>query len=229
MLLAAAAAETGGGGGSFDPLSIAWDLAFWAEDPSWTNPGDGNAVSQWDDASGNGLHLTQGTGSQQPTYRASTAAFNGQPTVEFAIDWMSTAGFTAIATGDVFCVASSETSSFVWAGNDGSHRWDLLHASSGNFALHNGGSYITVAGDTDPHAIRATYDSTDVLNVDGTDILSGNAGTHSLDGLYVGRYYFDTTNRLAGHIAFLGIIDGGLTAQERSDLLAWSQSHYGTP
>jgi len=35
---------------------------------------DGAAVTQWDDSSGNGYHITQGTGTKQPAYRSADVA-----------------------------------------------------------------------------------------------------------------------------------------------------------
>ena len=55
-IVASAHVETATG---FDPLSISWHTAFWAEDPAWSHPADGVAVSQWDDATGNARHAIQ--------------------------------------------------------------------------------------------------------------------------------------------------------------------------
>lgn len=59
---------------------------------SITGVGDGAAVASWPDSSGNGLNLTQATGSKQGLFRASSL-INGQPAVQFdgVDDFMSTA------------------------------------------------------------------------------------------------------------------------------------------
>lgn len=230
--------KTGGGGGTFDPLSISWHTAFWAEDPDWTDPGDGNAVSQWDDASGNGRHATQGTASVQPTYRASTAAFNSNPTVEFdGDDDLSTATFADI-TGECeyFIVGSrsddDNTEFFVDGVTSGKRRGVFQIVGGGGtnwWAIYAG--FTREGGstpDTAPHALRAVFDGDDTLHYDGTEIINDNAGSDDLDGLYLGRGQ-GGGGRLVGHIAFVGLKEGTLTSQERADLLSWAQSHYGTP
>lgn len=86
-------------------------------------------------------------------------------------------------------------------------------------------------GPTDIHRalVRAVFASTDSLHLDGTSIASGSAGTENLSGVRLAANAGGTADFGHLQIAFVGLKDGTLTAQERSDLLAWSQSHYGTP
>lgn len=85
---------------AFDPLSIDWHAAFWADDPGWAPPTDGGAVSQWDDASGNASHASQATVAKQPTFRASVAAFGGRSAIEFdGSDDSLAATFSSTITG----------------------------------------------------------------------------------------------------------------------------------
>ncbi len=44
---------------------------------------NGGDVSQWDDSSGNGRNLTQGTAANQPLYNATDAAWNGLASISF--------------------------------------------------------------------------------------------------------------------------------------------------
>lgn len=226
-----------GGGGAFDPLSISWHTAFWAEDPNWTAPGDGNAVSQWDDASGNGRHATQATGSKQPIYRASAAAFNSQPVVEFdgTDDWLATAAFAAAITGasEHFVVAKFDTltaNTALQHGISGSARRSIQTDGGTQWQVFQGSTGVW-GGTNDPalHAFRAVFDSTDEIVVDGTSLASGNAGAENLTGVRLGANAGGTAGFFDGRIAFVGIKSGTLTSTERSDLLAWAQSHYGTP
>lgn len=71
--------------GRFDPRTYAGLHAWY--DANWVNgfgaapPADGAAIAQWNDLSGNGRHLLQGTGANQPLFRL-TGALNQLPCVE---------------------------------------------------------------------------------------------------------------------------------------------------
>ncbi len=220
-----------------DPLSIDWHAAFWAEDPNWTDPGDGNAVSQWDDGSGNGRHATQGTGTKQPIYRASVAALNNKPAVEFdgSDDALQTSGFGTLSQpNDVVIVA-------LWRGGgtgtlglsdgivSGSRHFVFVDDVGDNFSINSGSTIEGSQADTDGHLLIATFDTTDVLELDGVTDVSGDAGAQSLTGVTLGARY-DAGGVFGDFtIAFYGVKDGLLTQQERDDLLEWSRDHYLTP
>lgn len=94
----------------FDPRTLG-NLALWldARYPNGlggTAPADGTAVSQWNDLSGNGRHVTQGTGANQPLYRSANPnllTYN-QASVE-----TNTTGLMARGTG--FAIARSTSQS----------------------------------------------------------------------------------------------------------------------
>ncbi len=68
-------------------------LELWldAADPATIALSGGNAT-QWNDKSGNGRHMTQGTGAAQPVY--DTTAMAGHPGISFdTTDNMSNASF----------------------------------------------------------------------------------------------------------------------------------------
>lgn len=67
---------------AFDPSLITWKAAYWASDPSWTNPGNGNEVTSWRDYSGNGFTLTRPAASG-PTYQSAVTELNNQPGLLF--------------------------------------------------------------------------------------------------------------------------------------------------
>lgn len=76
------------GGRLNTPLALKPALWLDAADTSTITHSSG-AVSQWNDKSGNGRHVTQGTAAAQPTTGAS--AINGRNVIDFAADWMVTA------------------------------------------------------------------------------------------------------------------------------------------
>ena len=229
---------------SFDPLNdISWHTAFWVEDPNWTDPGDGNAVSSWrNDGSGDWGDAAQATGTKQPLYRSSVAALNSQPAIDF--DGTDDNLKSAVGTGQagaMTVVAVVDLQS-----PDGNYRYIHDRATEPSDPAKN--RFIT--GLTSSNTWRMYVDSaveggspasggqllfiyfasggTSTLDVDGTQDLSGNPGTVSTNGFTLGADYgggVPTGMRLA----FFALKIGALTATEESDLLSWAQSHYGTP
>lgn len=75
---------------------IAWSPALLSDLKAWYDASDsttvtlvGSKVSQWNDKSGNGLHVTQGTNSLRPTYI--TAGLNGRNVMRAYLNHMSSA------------------------------------------------------------------------------------------------------------------------------------------
>ena len=64
------------------PADLGASLALWLDaDDASTIALNGTTVSQWDDKSGNGNHVSNGTAATQPEYLA--AGWNGKPTLSF--------------------------------------------------------------------------------------------------------------------------------------------------
>ena len=221
------------GGGSFDPLSITWHGVYWAEAPTWTNPGDGNAVSQWDDVSGNGAHFTQATAGSRPTYRSSVAALNGKPALEFdgSADTMASTHTTVAQTVTwVFVARNTGTSQGAYFDADGDFRQILSKLNATQYRMF-ANSVVDVGGaDAGAHLLIVQMSgSTSSLAEDGVTLTGTvDPGTAGVPHTRIGSS-FGSSNFMAGEMAFVGRKSGTLTTQERSDLLAWSQSHYGTP
>jgi hypothetical protein len=66
----------------YTPAELGADLALWLDaDDADTFTLNGSTVSQWDDKSGNGNHVSNGVAADQPVYEAT--GFNGLPTVNW--------------------------------------------------------------------------------------------------------------------------------------------------
>jgi hypothetical protein len=73
----------GGAATAWTPASLGADLALWLDaDDASTITLNGSTVSQWNDKSGNGFHLTQATAASQPSYL--TNQLNGKPVIRNA-------------------------------------------------------------------------------------------------------------------------------------------------
>lgn len=221
---------------TFDPIAdISWDMAWWADDPNWTDPGDGNSVSQWDAAVGT-VDLSQGVASEQPTFRSSAADFNGKAVIEFdGGDALDTGVFTTISTKtEIFMVVrwgGGSGTQFIFDGGTSGERWAFYRTVGGNFLMFAGSSGIVVAAnDSNVHAWSLVFDpSGNEIAYDGTtEKVNSNAGSHNLSQLRLGEAYDGTSKTSSGtRFAFVGIIQGGLTGDERSALYSWAQSYYG--
>ena len=199
---------------AFSPLDLSPVLWLDASDTS-TITEVGNAVSQWDDKSGNGYHLTQATAAAQP--KSGTATINSLNVIEYDGADTQTMGNTAVdlsgTTKTLFIVteiAASET----------------FYALIGHLA--NGTGYA-LAGDNSANQI-STWTST-TIHVDGV-VLSvptrndfytalGNSpalvrlvGTPDEPDLHIGYPIIQYRLGYGTKVAELIVVDGTLTAGE---------------
>lgn len=227
---------------STNPLTsfgLTYTAAFWAEDPLWTAPADGGAVSSWRDAGSENKPATQGAGAKQPVYRASVAALNGRPAIQGdgADDFLQTADWSAPLTQPWVSImvgsmgASAET---LMDGNDGTNRGLLWwNNTGGKFNFNNGTSLnTTVDGDTTPRVFSIVANgASSVYVVGSTTVSSVNAGTASLDGLtFLANNAGSAATCNSGYIAFAAIMTGAeylAKGTEVSNLAAWLRYYYG--
>lgn len=218
-------------GGAFSPLDVGWEHVYWTEGPEFQALGlaDGATVTTWPDEVST-ADLTNGNASQRPTYVASDATF-GAPVVRFDgsdddlhVDWpdisqpfeiVMVARFRALGSDWLFSAAPSMSGASI---RDSGGAWRF-----GVSATLNGGTVNTTK-----HLHRAVVNgASSSFLVDEVSILSGDVGAGSQTGLTLAR----SSSGLGPaqlDVAFFGIVSGALTAQERSDLHAWSQATYGT-
>ena len=83
------------------PAGVNTDIKLWLDasdistlyqNTAGTTPvtDEGDPVAMWEDKSGLGQHVTQGTVNRQPLYRSNVSNFNSQPAIDFdGGDWMS--------------------------------------------------------------------------------------------------------------------------------------------
>lgn len=221
---------------AFDPRrAVPWHSVFWAGDPSWTNPGDGNPVSSWRDGSGNGRDLGN-TGTVRPTFRASTAAFNGRPTIQGdGVDDLLYATFASVPQPYSIVVVGSMTGGTypaVAGGGSSTGGSDLVllyRSTSGHFKIYAGTADVgPSSGDADPHAFRALFNGASSALAVGSGITTGNPGNRAIARLNAcGTAYTNANTKSAGHVAFLGLRAGDITADPGWPALqSWIATHY---
>lgn len=206
---------------------VPWTAAFWAEDPAVTAPANGAVLpTTWNQP---GTYtVTEWARVGSPTYVSSWTG--GKPAVNFDQGHRLTTEFAATSQGSVTVAVVGETTnanSDLCDANLGGSRL-LLDRSSGDWRLYRGALINAGAGDALPHLFIARYfnDGQDSLYVDGVAKITGQSvGNSAGKDVYLGSSA-DNAEHVQSRVAFFGIVTGELTTTQRSNLLAWYQSHY---
>lgn len=225
--------------GAFNPLT-SWTTdpvhGVWASDPLWVPPADGGAVSSWRNGGSVGGDLVQATGAAQPTYRASTAAFNNQPTVQGdGTDDFLEATVTAWSA-PLWQVWIGSLSKVGGTGNEvpftGPSIGPYINSVRPNDWLAFG-SLVISGGTPDNNAHLAVVKSNGAsssLTIDGTSTATGNMGTlYSTTKLML---FIDVARTAGfysgGHCAYAAVFTTDPTAQpEWATFVAWVEDYYG--
>lgn len=229
---------------SFDPLSLPWAHAYWTEGPEFVALGlaDGATVATWPDEIGSN-DLTQGTAGFRPYYRAADAGYNNKPLVDSPLgdNNRSLRGvFTSTIPQpwDRWFVGEYGQNGAMGVDSVGGGFENICRVNSGTLGAawalcFNDGGTQSQGGSTDfnKHLFRAlarVSPTKDQWQIDGVVVIDADNGTNAHAGCSV----FENSGggiRTPGKVAFIGIAAAQLSASDADDLLAWAQSHYGTP
>ena len=229
----------------FSPLDLSPTLWLDASDET-TITESGGAVSQWDDKSGNGNNVTQGTASAQPTTGVDT--LNGLNVINFdgsdrlvaatASDWT----FLNDGSNHTLFVVSKRPSSATAMGllataNVGGARLGLiviqtntlfqhlLYGTVNTITVNNAPTVSTQnwqIGVINADPDNATASARSTISVNGGADQTANTATGAVSGtapnhpLTIGSYG-GGSNALLGDIAEIIVVDGTLTAQQIAD------------
>lgn len=134
---------SGGAPQAWTPAKLA-DLGGWY----FASAGDvtiGTGVSAWTDRAA-GRTVTQATGTRQPAYTASHAAFGGIPALTFdGGDWLDAATGYGGTARTIYLIAQHSAATQFAIDTASGVRAGVVYANNGADALDNGGS-ITIAG-----------------------------------------------------------------------------------
>lgn len=188
----------------------------------WLSPTSG---ASWTDRIG-GVAFSQGTGANQPT----VSSLAGRPALSFdgTTDFMScTLALGAVCDYLVVIQASSISGTrAIFDGLSSGARHHLRIASS-QWQIYQGSSPVGGGtADTGAHVLGVRFGATDSGRADGTQVASGNVGTHTAAGLRIGRQW-DSGNFFAGLIAEVLVFDGGLAEDRFASVELWLRRKYG--
>lgn len=212
-------------GDNFTPDALT-GLFAWYDASRITGLTDTAQVSQWNDLSPNGRHLTQGTAGNRPLYR--TNIQNGKPVVRFdgVDDYLSTAAitlnqpFTAFAVVRASLGATANETVFEGAG---SVQMSAQSSSGGRYMIMGGTPFSQVVQAPKDNAFRVITGvfngATSTIRNNGVQN-TGSLGTVGMTRIGVGRQN-GGTEPLNGDIAELIFFNRALTLGEIEQVEAY--------
>lgn len=150
---------------------------------------DGDSVTTWGDATGNGHDLTDGGFS--PNFQ--TNVINGNPVVRFdGVDDFLDVAFSALSQpNQIFGVFQLTTlpsgNNSMWDSEGADRETFVVNADDDDWQIFAGSNVRGGSLDTDPHIHAALFDGpSSTVRIDGTEVASGDTGAQSLDGFTLG-------------------------------------------
>ena len=214
----------------WSPLNLS-DLVLWLAADKITGLSDADPVVTWEDESGTGDDPTQGTADLRPTYQ--TGELNSLPVVRY--DASNDRLVVALATdlvqpitqfGVVKIGADTATNRQIDGGDTGATRC-VTFINGGNWELFAGTllSGAAISADTWYYFIALFNGASSSLRVNGSEVLSGDAGAQDHGGYSIGSA-FDGSAVWQSDFAEYGIQDGAISAGEITSLEAYIVDKY---
>lgn len=216
-----------------------WAAAYWASDPAQPFPASGQPMTNLRDGSGNGNALAPLGSLALPTYQATDASMNGRPVLSFGgsqvlykalastVNWP----WSWVAVGRATSLPSSGSQLFV--GQNASNSGQGAGIGTSGYTINPNPSLSGGSADLNTHVIAAVAsNTTSKLQVDGTTVASGTAGTTGVNQIALGAGVIAGTpsvgNGWKGSIGFLGLYLGDVTAQPWWPAFrSWAAGYYG--
>jgi len=226
------AAILGAAGASFSPDDIA-GLQLWldASDESTITESSGS-VSQWDDKSGNGNHVSQGTAADQPTTGVNT--LNGLNVISWNNDVLANTSLDLVQPLTTFVVVNGGSAgNYVFDSdedNGGTNRLSLFKdASTGKFAYFATSSGVVGNLAATSGSVVQTVEwngSSSSMWQNGSLDVAGATGAAGTDGFRVGRRH-DSSFFWVGDIAEILVYDSALSTTDREALEVYLAAKWG--
>ncbi len=194
----------------FQPCDLP-GLALWLDgaDPT-TLALSGSNVTQWNDKSGNGRHVSQGTSTLQPTY--DSTGLNNKPCITFAQDGLVYSTDFTLGALSIFAVFTNDNS-FPISGSDVDFIVTHLPTGGGsaNISLTSANGFVDT---TEPQLRYENADASATLYIN--DTIAANPMSIMVNKAYIGGVI------APGNISASGGIGVGVTAQTGSSFGSYS-------
>jgi hypothetical protein len=184
--------------------------------------------------------FSQSTAGKKPLYRSAAASMNSQPAWEFdgSDDTMVSGGtFTGgecTVPYSMVVIAQCDTTSgprrIIDSNNTGGFRNIIGQSSTTHWEMYCGADIQGGTTTTGAHAFRGyvTSGSSDVLTVDGSTVVTSQAGSDTMQGLRMGSDTDGFSYLHDGHVALVGVADGLITSHgDWSAFVTWVSATYG--
>jgi len=216
---------------AFSPTDIA-GIQLWLDSSDASTITEvAGAVSQWDDKSGNTRHAIQATGANQPITNSRT--INSVNVLDFngtTHRMASTFGATLTQPSTIFSVGVFDTNNgYFYDGLTTSNRHGYGHSTVNTRVFMFGGLEVFLATSQvlTPQIATSIFNTTSSLTYrNGVSLLSGNAGSHTLQGLSIGSR-FAPSDYLNGAIGEIIIYNSALSATDINRVGNYLASKWG--
>lgn len=197
---------------------------------------NGADVSQWDDQSGNGNNLIQGTEANQPLFNSSDANFNNQASLTF--DGVSErlvrttfVGGELSQPNTIFLVYKFADTAATYVVLDGKTTRHLFFSSTTVSTIMHGGTNQNIhAVSTTTHVLVLLFNGASSLAWrDG--ILStpaGSPGTSTFNGIVLGANQPENLSFMNGEISEILVYNKDLSGAEKNIVGNYQANRYGT-
>lgn len=219
----------------FSPLDLSPALWLDASDTATITASSGS-VSQWDDKSGNGRHVSQATAANQPTTGVDT--LNGLNVLSFAFDSLVSASFQVaqpFTTIFVFRTSSAAQQAFsilMDGARLGSGGRAIVFANAsniGNVSSMDAGTRVDTGALTTStsYAWATTFNGASSSTRRGGVASTINPGTSGIaSGVQISSAVVSTVS-FTGTIAEVIVVGSTLTAQQMTDLATYISEKWG--
>ena len=225
--------------GAFSSPTDISGLQLWLDaSDSSTIIENGGTVSQWNDKSGNGYNVSQGTASNQPTYTAS--ALNSKSVVRFDGNDELTNGSATVVGGStnrtVFVVFNSTGGSATSYGvtlGDSTSTGQTFGVSKEIAVRVNGGYRTwTTAVDSTHAIVTIVLDGTSTTDLsawkNGSSLTASSTGTQTINtaaGIIIGNG--TAGGNLVGDVAEIIVYNSALSTSDRESVESYLSTKWG--
>jgi hypothetical protein len=217
----------------FSPKSIP-GLALWLDSARGITL-NGSTVSAWTDQSGAGNNVSQGTGSQQPTFVAADASFGGRPSLSFAsasVQCLLDASFPGVAQPWTMVTAfSSDHSAAGWSASGNTSTGGGVFVTTTSTGLSAGTQVLSANAVTTPQIVAGVANgASSALYINNSQVAAatGNAGSSAITTTFVvAALNAAGAQALNGKVANVLLYSGALTTAQLKTLFAYLGARYG--